>query len=1248
MRKIISIILVIAITASLAIPAFAKETEAPQYGSVKVEYSDSRGSIENLEVMILDGYVYANVDSFSSRLGYKWEQNENVVSIYSTASLWGEQTPALALHFRIGDTTVSYNPMCGIEVEYTTPAPCVQNERGIWVPFSYTLYLLGGSRNIAGDVVTVQMPAQNVLSIAAMITNNESALSFDWVDDFGYSEQTTNVTDGAARVVTLFKGLLAFDGSAWSSFIDWNAFDKKFGRSLAAMLCTYSSDELMESIEEVEVLVDVFDDNGALGSMLRTQQTLIDSDVNAWSKVCEEQLNNLKAGSGTLPQYNMAYQQYERATKQQDLFSAVGADDLMYIQDELSSATNVLDKATKIGYAVSYLSEFQQRDSFQATVLQNYFATRKDTDLLDDATASAIAGYASSGIIKYTAQKFCEEHLLEIIVDETGLDALMGAPANLLLLAWDIMSETIPFYSEGLESVEAREISNYAQQVQNDAALNVNTLIASLRADSASLSPEDCVQLAEYCYVYLKSCYIARSSAIDSLDNISEEARKELESKINVEMEINLKIAEYLSVLSRADSANSCYILGFLPKNNEELVDMYTDESIVSLFTADITPEEVAGTLVSDAFSDYGILNNGRVNNYRIPKINIAGETAEQTNKTIYNDLYYGVYEKIENKQGDCFPSGITYIWAQNHDIVSILVEWQPENYTGHVPTEYVIYNASTVTGKLLSLEDVIQAYGLTTEEFHHLAKDKMEQCYVKYNGTRDNCLCGDIEYYDQCKQETICDENVGNVRPFIDVNGDLCIIAWIGNTAVGGKGQELVNLTGESEPQAPAFSWVMPEEKAEDTVPSEPQDSGVTGEYFIGTVTEPDAGATAISTAQELVANITADPAGNYVLACDIDLSTYNRGVWVSLERFTGTLDGQGHVIRNLKVTSYEDAGLFLNVNNAIFKDLGIEAIEISGFENTGVISAKGTATFTNCYMICPKLSGGDNVGGLIGRGDTLNLKDVFIDVSIQGNAEAYYSNIYEGYASVCRIGGIIGKGSVDATNIDIHCDITITGSGKPTDGEIMAGGAIGCSDQAQSIKIINAEVDCNINVKTARFISWKTLSSGRRSYDNVDVRVGGLIGDDYHDEGSYIQNAIVISNCNVNASIDVDAYGTPCVGGFIGYEDGYNNSGKVVTISDSTLNGNISALCTDGSYAKAGGIFGDHPVNMSDKITIVINSTTVQCQVTSSGGYYATYGGIVSGGGSRSIEVKDSSINVDLNVTPGNGDVYIDGEKQ
>lgn len=285
MKRIMSILLAFSIAISLLVPVFAAESDEPQYGTIRVEYSDALGSIEPLEVMVLNGYVYANVDSFSARLGYCWEQNEDLVSIYTFTDLWGDQAPALAVHFRIGDEKISYNPLCGIEIQYTAPAPCVQNERGIWVPLSYTLNLLGGSRNVAGDVLVIQMPTRNVLSIAALIVNNGDSLSFDWVEDFGYSETATDVANGASRVVTLFSGLLEFDGSAWSSFVDWNAFDKKFGRSLAAMLCTYSTDELMESIEQAEVLLDVFDDDGALGSMLRSQQTMINSDIAAWDAI---------------------------------------------------------------------------------------------------------------------------------------------------------------------------------------------------------------------------------------------------------------------------------------------------------------------------------------------------------------------------------------------------------------------------------------------------------------------------------------------------------------------------------------------------------------------------------------------------------------------------------------------------------------------------------------------------------------------------------------------------------------------------------------------------------------------------------------------------------------------------------------------------------------------------------------------------------------------------------------------------
>lgn len=582
MKKLICILLSVTMILSLASPVFATEAEAEQYGTINVEYSDALGSIERLNVMVKDNHVYADAIALSDRLGYNCIQDANLVSIYADNIFFYQEVPLLAVHFHVNESKVSYNPLFGAEFEYTTPAPCIVDEKGVWVPLTYTLILLGGNSTMLEDTLLVQVPQNNVLSIAATIVNNEDTLSFDWVSHFGYSETTTNITDGAGRIVSLFSGLLEFDGDAWLSLLDWSAFDKKFGKSLATMLCTNSAEELQESIAQVELSLDVFSPNGKAGEMLRNKQIRIDSDVTAWKIACDEYLELLEQGSGSPTKYNLLYQQYERAVDDQSLFSALGGDNAIYIQNVLSSASNVLDVASKVGSAVSYFKEFQQKDTYQISVLKSYLNFRTPTDSMPDATAAAMTNYLASteGAGQYVFSRFLEEHALELVVDKSGFDAYLGLPANVLLFAWDIMSGTIPFYSEGLEAVENREISNYAQKVQNDALINLKYLIAKLK-QSSSLSAEDCVQLSEYCYVYLKACYIARSAAINSLDNTSAEFREQIKGKLEVEADINQLIVQYLSLLSSANEENRCYILGFLAKNNAEYLNNYSDDALL-------------------------------------------------------------------------------------------------------------------------------------------------------------------------------------------------------------------------------------------------------------------------------------------------------------------------------------------------------------------------------------------------------------------------------------------------------------------------------------------------------------------------------------------------------------------------------------------------------------------------------------------------------------------------------------------
>lgn len=592
MKRLISLFLALVLIVSAASPIYAAETEE-WYGTITVEFSDSYGQTENLEVMVKDGHVYTDIINLSSRLGYSCVQNGDLVSVVGDTSLFADGSPALAVHFQIGDNKVAYNPLCGIEQEYTTPAPCIQDNRGTWVSLTHTLYLLGASCNIfdddildvSKDVLSIQMPRNNVLSIAASIICNDSSLSFDWEDDFGYSETVTNITDGASRIVTLFNGLLEFDGSAWLSLVYWDAFDLKFGKMMTQMLCTYSAEEMHKSIDEVSLMLEPFNSDGTFGQLLRNKQMRIDSDLSYWNSACTDYLEKLEAGCGSPAEYNYLYHQYEKAMDAEKLFSVSG-ENLTYIQDELSTATNFLDIATKIGSAVSYTTEFQNKDAFLSSALKEYMNTRMSTEQMSDAMAFSINTYLKTidwGSTGYTATWFILEQLPEFVIDKSAIDVLLGAPANIALFAWDVMSETIPFYKDGLVAVENREVSNYSQKLQNDALLNLKSLLSSMQASSKPISQSQCMQLAEYCYVYLKACYLSRETAIKSLDGTSEEFQKKIENKLNVESDINQKISGYLAFLSSATVNNKCYSLGFLNENNIAFLNKCTDNTLIAI-----------------------------------------------------------------------------------------------------------------------------------------------------------------------------------------------------------------------------------------------------------------------------------------------------------------------------------------------------------------------------------------------------------------------------------------------------------------------------------------------------------------------------------------------------------------------------------------------------------------------------------------------------------------------------------------
>ncbi|MCX4160047.1 MULTISPECIES: MBG domain-containing protein [Paraburkholderia] len=142
----------------------------------------------------------------------------------------------------------------------------------------------------------------------------------------------------------------------------------------------------------------------------------------------------------------------------------------------------------------------------------------------------------------------------------------------------------------------------------------------------------------------------------------------------------------------------------------------------------------------------------------------------------------------------------------------------------------------------------------------------------------------------------------------------------------------------------------------------------------------------------------ITNNLAGIYALSQNIDASatsTWNSGAgFVPIgggSYFTGTLDGQGHVISNLFINlpSTNYVGLFGKIggsaNTGIISNLGIVNANITGYRFTGILAGYTSyGSVTNTYVTGALNSGDDYVGGLVGQSENGVFANVYSTASV------------------------------------------------------------------------------------------------------------------------------------------------------------------------------------------------------------------------------------------------------------------------
>lgn len=602
MKKAISLFLALVMMISMSVPAFAAES-SEEYYTIQVEYSDNIGHQESLDIMIQNDNVFVDAEMLAERLGYTFGENgESAVILNKDTS---NNLPFGITQFKYNSTQVSHMLFNNMIDTYEAPFASVKNNEGSWIPFEYSLLLFNSGMMITDDAVLIDIPTKRIIDYFFDAAKNSIKYGFDWADDFGYTETDIKVLGGSSHLINVFNGVLGFDGASWASLFQqfagsMDSYDKKYGENLAMLLCTESDKELQASIDQVDMFINLLDEDGNLGEMLSSTSAMLDSQVGTLYENCENILQKVKDGNSPLVSYNKSYQALEAALDRQTWFSNTGGN-ILEVQKGISSAAGkaftVLDVGTKVLEVVRYAQEFQNQDSFSLAAFTHYLDTANNGLELPEKMKESMVDYSdtlSDNLGEYMTKRFTE-NVGQWIIDEIPMHEVLGIQAAGALFAWDIASNRIPFISNGLSGADNFELALYSMVFQGDTFLNYLSKRDSVFDDAENITAEHMYELSQYCYIYLKSCYVTREAALASLANKSDSTKEKIQPLIDYQNSINTEIAEIMVELKRANKTNDGLVFGFLPSDNKNYLDKYDSSQLIqwiSQFMMEVSSNE--------------------------------------------------------------------------------------------------------------------------------------------------------------------------------------------------------------------------------------------------------------------------------------------------------------------------------------------------------------------------------------------------------------------------------------------------------------------------------------------------------------------------------------------------------------------------------------------------------------------------------------------------------------------------------
>lgn len=152
-------------------------------------------------------------------------------------------------------------------------------------------------------------------------------------------------------------------------------------------------------------------------------------------------------------------------------------------------------------------------------------------------------------------------------------------------------------------------------------------------------------------------------------------------------------------------------------------------------------------------------------------------------------------------------------------------------------------------------------------------------------------------------------------------------------------------------------------------------------------------------------------DLAGEFKLGADIHLTKD----WELMDVFTGTLDGQGYAIHNLRYVNEEQGrvGLFGEATGATIKKVGIVGAYLNGNEDVGaIVGYANGCTISECYVDQSSyIAGRDHVGSIVGKVEKREIEQEGTTEKIAiGTTVSDCYSMAKIYSREYQAGGVVG----------------------------------------------------------------------------------------------------------------------------------------------------------------------------------------------------------------------------------------------